>query len=80
MQRYKLEEITIQSHPWLADLAAPLGSQEVVDHTHKWWQLIGQHLPVCKLGPQVSAGWVLCWQQYQELLPIAWFIYFSGRK
>ncbi len=23
-------------HPWLADLAAPVGSQEVFDHTHKW--------------------------------------------
>ena len=41
-------------HPQLADLAAPIGSQEVVDHTHKWWQLIGQHLPVCMSGPQVS--------------------------
>ncbi len=45
-------------HPWLADLAAPVGSQEVVDHTHKWCQLIGQHLLVCRLGSQVSAGWV----------------------
>ena len=24
------------SHPWLVDLAAPIGSQEVVDHTQKW--------------------------------------------
>ena len=23
-------------HPGLADLAAPVGSQEVVDRTHKW--------------------------------------------
>ncbi len=53
------------SHPWLADLVAPVGSQEVVDRTHKWWQLIGQHLPVCRLGPQVSAGWVLSWQYYR---------------
>ena len=45
------------------------GSQEVVDHTHKWWQLIRQHLPVCRLGPQVSAGWVRSWLYYQELLP-----------
>ncbi len=53
-----------QNHRWLADLAAPVGSQEIVDHTHKWWQLIGQHLPVCRLGPQVSAGWVPSWQYY----------------
>ena len=26
----------VSFHPWLADLAAPVGSQEVVDHTHKW--------------------------------------------
>ncbi len=36
-------------HPWLADLAAPIGSQEVVDHTHKLWQLVQQYLPVCRL-------------------------------
>ncbi len=48
---------TISSvHPWLADLAAPIGSQEVVDHTHKWWQLIGQHLPGCRLGPLVNVS------------------------
>ncbi len=68
--------MSITLHPWLADLAAPIGSQEVVEHTHKWWQLIGQHMPVCRWGPQVSAGWVPSWQYYQELLPIAWFIYF----
>ncbi len=28
--------IPTYNHPWLADLAAPVGSQEVVDHTHKW--------------------------------------------
>ncbi len=44
--------ICVTIHLWLADLAPPVGSQEVVDHTHKWWQLIGQHLPVC------TAGWV----------------------
>ncbi len=67
-------------HRWLAALAAPVGSLEVVDHTHTWWQLIGQYLPVCRLGPQVSAGWVPSWQYHQELLTIAWFVYFSGRK
>ena len=24
------------NHPWFADLATLIGSQEVVDHTHKW--------------------------------------------
>ncbi len=59
---FDLDHQTRPRHPWLADLAAPIGSQEIVDHTHKWWKLTGQHLPVCRLGPQVSAGWVPCWQ------------------
>ncbi len=60
-RRWKLRDLVYSFHPWLADLAAPVGSQEVVDHTHKWWQLIGQHVPVCRLGPQVSAGWIPSW-------------------
>ena len=46
------------NHPWLADLAAPVGSQEVTDHTHKWWELIGQHVPGCRLGPLFLTVWV----------------------
>ncbi len=69
-QRYFLDwemtrfQFSIYNHPWLADVTAAIGSQEVVDHTHKWWQLIGQHMPVCRLGPQVSAGWVPSWRYY----------------
>ena len=34
-RRAKKKQIQL-SHRWLADLAAPVGSQEVVDHAHKW--------------------------------------------
>ena len=54
--KLQYHSLNIQDHRWLADLAAPVGSQEVVDHTHKWWKLIGQHLLLCRLGPQVSAA------------------------
>ncbi len=45
-------------HPGLAEISAPDGSQEVVVHTHKCSLLIGQYLPLCRMGPQACAGWV----------------------
>ncbi len=53
-------------HPWLADLAAPVGSQEVANHTHKWWQLIGQHLPGCRLLSNQLPPFVVGWQATQK--------------
>ena len=41
------------NHPWLAEIPAPVGPQEVVDYTHECLLLIGQHLPGCRLGPLV---------------------------
>ncbi len=37
-------------HPWLSRIPAPVGSQEVVEHTHKLALLIGQCFPRCRLG------------------------------
>ena len=52
---YKLIYQFSMLHPWLADLAAPIGSQEVVDHSHKWWQLIGPNLYTDKCCPTGTA-------------------------
>ncbi len=41
------------SHRWLADLAAPVGSQEVVDHTHKWWTTLACVSLKILLGPNL---------------------------
>ncbi len=35
------EAYSIVNHWWLADLALPIGSHEVVCHTHEWLMLIG---------------------------------------
>ncbi len=40
-----------QYHPWLADLASSVGSQEVDGLTLEWKLLIGQHLPVWRFDP-----------------------------
>ena len=37
----------------LVDLASPVGSQEVVCHTHESLVLIGQHLPEWRLSPKL---------------------------
>ncbi len=39
-------------HPWLSRIPASVGSQEVVEHTHKLSQLIGRCLCRCRLGHQ----------------------------
>ncbi len=31
-----------RDHPWLAEIPAPVGSQEVGNHTHEWLLLIDQ--------------------------------------
>ena len=37
-------------HPWLSRIPAPVGSQEVFEHTPKLAQLIGRCLSQCRLG------------------------------
>ncbi len=53
---HRLIDTTYVIHPWLAEIPAPVGSQEVADHTHEWFLLIGQRLPL--LSALASAGWV----------------------
>ena len=46
-------------HPWLVDLTASVGSQEVVDNTCLGAGWVPYSLQFgCRLGPQGSAGWV----------------------
>ena len=40
----------LQYHWWLSEINAPIGSKEVIDHTHKWPLLIGGCMPECRLN------------------------------
>ena len=53
------------NHPWLSRIPAPVGSQEVVEHTHKLALLIGQFFPQCRLGrPSVIISDLTCTTVY----------------
>ena len=56
-------------HSWLSRIPAPVGSQEVVEHTHKLAHLIDRCLSQCISGPTCTT---ICYPTCTYLLPEVW--------